>query len=262
MGKPYADDLRLVVVRLIEEGHTRPEVAELCGVSLSTVGRVIQRYRATGSVSPAKFGGYKGYALAKHTDRIQRWVAAQPDLSLLEIQSQLAKAKVKVAASSVFRFLRHLGLMGTACRSGLSCGRKKVLHAAEQDRPDVAAKRRRWRRKQRDLDPKRLVFIDETAISAGMTRRNGRCPRRERLVCKVPFGSWQTVTLVAALRHDRLTASMMLKGAMTGGNHPGRAACARPGWRAMAVTDAQAARAGCCELDQCHGNNSSRREAG
>ena len=36
MGKPYADDLRLVVVRLIEEGHTRPEVAELCGISLSS----------------------------------------------------------------------------------------------------------------------------------------------------------------------------------------------------------------------------------
>ena len=58
------------------------------------------------------------------------------------------------------------------------------------------------------------MFIDETAISVG--RRNGRCPRGERLVCKVPFGSWQTVTLVAALRHDRLTAPMMLKGAMTG----------------------------------------------
>jgi hypothetical protein len=33
MGKPYADDLRLVVVRLIEAGHSRPEVAELCGIS-------------------------------------------------------------------------------------------------------------------------------------------------------------------------------------------------------------------------------------
>lgn len=35
-------------------------------------------------------------------------------------------------------------------------------------------------------------------------------------MCKVPFGSWQTVTLVAALRHDRVTAPMLLKGAMTG----------------------------------------------
>lgn len=76
--------------------------------------------------------------------------------------------------------------------------------------------RRRWRRGQHKLDPERLVFIDETAISLGMTRRSGRCPQGERLVCKVPFVSWQTVTLVAALRHDRMTAPMLLKGAMTG----------------------------------------------
>jgi transposase len=205
MGKPYADDLRLVVIRLIEEGHMRPEVAELSGISLSSVGRLIRRYRTTGSVSPATFGGYKGYALAKHADRIRRWIADQPDLTLLEIQARLAEAKAKVAASSVFRFLRDLGLTY-----------KKALQAAEQDRRDVAAMRRRWRRQQPGLDPKRLVFVDETAISANMTRRCGRCPTSERLVCKVPFGSWQTVTLVAALRHDRVTAPMLLKGAMTG----------------------------------------------
>ena len=110
MGKPYADDLRLVVVRLIEEGHTRPEVAELCGISVSSVGRYIKRYRATGSVSPDKFGGYKDYALTKYAERIKRWITQQPDLTLLELQGRLAEAGVKVAASSVFRFLRHLGL--------------------------------------------------------------------------------------------------------------------------------------------------------
>jgi transposase len=110
MGKPYGDDLRLVVVRLIEAGHTRPEVAELCGISLSSVGRYIRRYRVSGGVSPDKFGGYKDYALAKYAERIRRWIAQQPDLTLLELQARLAKAGVKVAASSVFRFLRHLGL--------------------------------------------------------------------------------------------------------------------------------------------------------
>jgi transposase len=100
MGKPYADDLRLVVVRLIEEGHTRPEVAELCGISLSSVGRYIGRYRATGSVSPDKFGGYKDYALTKYAERIKRWIAKQPDLTLLELQARLAEAGVKVADSA------------------------------------------------------------------------------------------------------------------------------------------------------------------
>ena len=110
MGKPYADDLRLVAVRLIEEGHTRPEVAELCGISLSSVGRYVRRYRATGSVSPDQFGGYKDYVLAKYAERLKRWIAKQPDLTLLEIRTRLAETGVKVAASSVFRFLRHLGL--------------------------------------------------------------------------------------------------------------------------------------------------------
>jgi putative transposase len=94
----------MLAVRLIEEGYTRPEVAELCGISLSSVGRFIRRYRTTGSISPAKFGGYKGYALAKHADRIRRWIAEKPDLTLLEIQARLAKVKVDVSASSVFRF--------------------------------------------------------------------------------------------------------------------------------------------------------------
>jgi transposase len=35
-------------------------------------------------------------------------------------------------------------------------------------------------------------------------------------MCKVPFGAWQSVTMVAALRHDRMTAPMTLNGAMTG----------------------------------------------
>lgn len=75
MGKPYANDLRMIAVRLIDEGDTRPDLAELCGISLSSVGRYLRRYRSTGSVSPAKFGGYNGYALAKHADRIKRRIA-------------------------------------------------------------------------------------------------------------------------------------------------------------------------------------------
>jgi transposase len=60
------------------------------------------------------------------------------------------------------------------------------------------------------------VFLDETGIASSLTRRYGRCRRGERLICKVPFGAWKMTTLIAALRHDRLTAPMLLDGAMTG----------------------------------------------
>jgi len=93
---------------------------------------------------------------------------------------------------------------------------KKSLHAAEQDRPDVAAARKAWQRMQMKLDPRRLVFIDETCASTNMTRRYGRGTRGERLVCKVPFGHWKTSTFIAALRHNRVTAPLLLDGPMNG----------------------------------------------
>lgn len=49
-----------------------------------------------------------------------------------------------------------------------------------------------------------------------MTRRYGRGKRGERLVCKVPHGHWKTSTFIAALRHDRVTAPLLLDGPMTG----------------------------------------------
>ena len=69
---------------------------------------------------------------------------------------------------------------------------------------------------QTRLDPRRLVFIDETAASTNMTRRYGRGTRGERLVCKVPHGHWKTSTFVAALRHNRVTAPFLLDGPMNG----------------------------------------------
>jgi len=66
------------------------------------------------------------------------------------------------------------------------------------------------------LDPARLVFIDETAVSTNMVRLRGRAPRGVRLIGRVPLGNWETITFVAALRHNKLTAPMVLEGAMSG----------------------------------------------
>ena len=66
------------------------------------------------------------------------------------------------------------------------------------------------------LDPRRLVFIDETWAATNLTRRCGRSRRGQRLVAKVPHGHWKTTTFVAALRHDGLTAPTVVDGAMNG----------------------------------------------
>jgi hypothetical protein len=66
------------------------------------------------------------------------------------------------------------------------------VNAAEQDREDVAAAREALRKEQPTLDPKQLVFIDETAATTKMTRLYGRAPQGERLVDKVPHGHWKS----------------------------------------------------------------------
>jgi transposase len=93
---------------------------------------------------------------------------------------------------------------------------KKTLHAAEQDRPDVAAARAKLKVEQSKLRAPRLVFIDETAVTTKMVRHRGRSPRGERLVASVPHGHWKTLTLVAALRINGLTAPYVINGAMDG----------------------------------------------
>jgi transposase len=91
-----------------------------------------------------------------------------------------------------------------------------VIRAAEQDRPDVAERRRAWAGRVPGLDPTKLVFIDETGANTKMTRRYGRAPRGERVVGRVPHGHWKTTTFVAGLRTDGLTAPMVIDGAMNG----------------------------------------------
>lgn len=69
---------------------------------------------------------------------------------------------------------------------------------------------------QPKLKAARLVFIDETAVTTKMVRQCGRAPVGERLVAKVPYGHWKTLTLIAALRVDGVTAPYVIEGAMDG----------------------------------------------
>lgn len=77
-------------------------------------------------------------------------------------------------------------------------------------------RRDEWLRRVPGLDPDKLVFIDETWVATNMTRRRGRCPMGERLVCRVPHGHWKTTTFVAALRTAGMVAPMVVDGAITG----------------------------------------------
>jgi hypothetical protein len=66
------------------------------------------------------------------------------------------------------------------------------------------------------LDPARLVFIDETWAKTNMTRLRGWATRGRKLLAKVPQGHWRTLTFLAALRCDRITAPCVIDGPING----------------------------------------------
>jgi transposase len=80
----------------------------------------------------------------------------------------------------------------------------------------VAAARQCWKAGQAGLDPRRLIFVDETGTSTKMVRTHGRCRRGQRLIGKAPFGHWKTTTFTAGLRCDGLVAPFVLDGPMNG----------------------------------------------
>jgi transposase len=80
----------------------------------------------------------------------------------------------------------------------------------------VVAERQAWRDGQLDLDPRRLVFIDETGASTKMARLYGRSREGIRCVGAIPHGHWKTTTFVGGLRLSGIAAPMLLDGAMDG----------------------------------------------
>ena len=121
------------------------------------------------------------------------------------------------AARAEGRNWLHAGSRSRIMRSGCSCGArgcgsKKTLFALEQARADIARRRQRWRSWQAHLDPRRLVFIDETWIKTNMAPLRGWGPKGERLRGFVPHGHWRTLTFLGALRCDQLAAPFVVEG--------------------------------------------------
>jgi len=73
-----------------------------------------------------------------------------------------------------------------------------------------------WFEGQLDLDPQKLVFIDESGASTKMARLRGRALKGERCHAAVPHGHWKTTTFTAGLRQDRLVAPFVIDGPMDG----------------------------------------------
>jgi transposase len=95
-----------------------------------------------------------------------------------------------------------------------AAAQKKTLRASERDRADLQAERATFCEQVGQLDPKELVFIDETGITTAMTRLHARAPRGERAHGSAP-GGWRRLTVLGALSEAGMVAAMSIAAATT-----------------------------------------------
>ena len=144
MGRPYSEDLRSRIVAAVEGGVSRNAAARQFAVSVSCVVKLLQRFRRTGTVAPAPRGQEALCPGRSMRLLVRELVAARPDLTLDELHRGAWRSRHPCRA-----------LVGQSLSAGVrSDAQKKSLHAAEQQRPDVAAARENWRAGQTAFRPR------------------------------------------------------------------------------------------------------------
>jgi len=132
MGKPYSQDLRERVIAAVDTGTGAYSAAPLFRVSVSYIYKALIRRRTTGEVTARPSGGGPKPKLASHDDALRARVAAEPDITLAELQAWLlAERKVKVSIGCLWNRLQFLGLPLKKSHSALPSriGRMSPQHA-------------------------------------------------------------------------------------------------------------------------------------
>src|SRR5882724_10553801 len=196
---PYSQDLRQRVVDTVQrrEGSLR-QIARRFLVSVSFVTRLLKQYRSTGSPEPKPHGGGHPPALGpEDLERLREWIRQQPDATLEECRQRLGSS---CSTMTISRALRKLGLPR----------KKKIPRAQEQDRPDVQEQRQEFCAKLAGVDPRRLVFVDESGANTAMTRTHGRAPVGQRVYTNTP-GRWESITMTCGLRLSGVMAPLAFR---------------------------------------------------
>jgi transposase len=198
---PYSQDLRQRIVETARRGDgTLSQIAERFLVSVSFVTRLLQLHRRTGSVEPRPHGGgHPAVLTPDDLERLRELIGERPDATLEECRKHLGSS---CSLATLSRALSRLGLPR----------KKKVPRACEQGSPEVQEQRREFCEELADIDPRRLVFVDECGANTAMTRRYGRAPAGERVYTDTP-GGWESITLTCGMRLSGAMAALAFPGA-------------------------------------------------
>jgi len=87
-----------------------PATAALFGVSVASVVKWSQRWRASGSATAKRMGGWKQLLLNREREWLLARIAEKPDLTLRAVVGELAERGTPASYGAVWRFLKREGI--------------------------------------------------------------------------------------------------------------------------------------------------------
>ena len=219
MAQTLSQDLPSRMIAAVEGGTSRNAAAPRFGVGIATAIRWVREWRTTGvATAKPKGGDLRFHRVEAFREALLSAIETQKDVTLVELAAMLERDyRAVFAPSTIWRFLDRHGMTF-----------KKQHTPASRSNPTSRAVRGVVKA-QPDLDPTRLVFIDETGASTKMARLRGRAKRGQQCRSSVPHGRWMTTTFTGALRLSGMTAPMVLDGPRTApGSRPMSSRCWPP----------------------------------
>jgi transposase len=200
--QPLSNDLRKRILEAVDNKEgSRRKLAARFKVNTATITKLLRLRRETGSYEPRPQGGGVAPTLdGDALERLRALVEETPDATLEALRQKMG---VSGSRMIICRALQKLGLPL----------KKKTSHASERDTPEVQEERREFGEEVGQIEPKRLVFVDETGVTTAMTPAYGRAPRGERVEAPAP-ASWESVTVIAAMGLDGVRAPLAFPGAV------------------------------------------------
>jgi len=204
MPVPLSPDLRARIICAWKAGATYDECAAQFLVSRSTVDRLIHRFRQTGDIEPKPHGGGHPRALPSQIAHVLvELVEVAPDATRDELRHALkATLGIELSVTAIGRELRRLKLSL----------KKKTVRATEGETPKNKAARRRFCQEVRQIEPERLICVDETGSHIAMTRSQAWAPVGKRAIDITPRNRGRVLTLLGALSIDGFEAFRAVEG--------------------------------------------------
>jgi len=110
MGRPYSLDLRERVVGSVAAGESCRAVAKAFKVSVASVVKWSQRYRATGSAAAKPMGNRRGSSLKGERQWLVARLAAAPNLTLRALVAELRERGIVTSYGAVWRIVHVAGV--------------------------------------------------------------------------------------------------------------------------------------------------------